>query len=244
MKKPKMIMFDFGGTLMTPIHEFRGIEGIREVLKHAKDTHGVTAEEIQELADQLQKDLGRAFDYNAPMLTTEVHQYPFDRYLYEYFNLELELTPYELEKIFWDTADPGVAIPYINELLSYLDEAGIRTGVISNISFSSRLLCDRIRSAIPNHGFEFIVTSSDYVFCKPHPRIFELGLRKAQLSADQVWYCGDNVRCDVVGAHNSGIYPVWYTGAVFGIQEAPDVEHLHIKDWRELIAFLRNETDS
>lgn len=240
MKKPQMILFDFGGTLMTPVHEFRGVEGIRELLKHAKDTHGVTAEEIQCLADQLQKDIGRTFDYNAALLTTEVHQYQFDRYLYEYFNLEFELTPYEMEKIFWDNADPGVAVPFINELLVSLEEMGIRTGVISNISFSNRLLCDRIRTAIPNHDFEFIITSSDYIFCKPHSRIFELGLRKAKLNAEQVWYCGDNVRCDVMGAHHSGIFPVWYTGAAFGIQEAPEVEHLHIRDWREMIAVLRN----
>lgn len=28
------------------------------------------------------------------------------------------------------------------------------------------------------------------------------------------WYIGDQYDCDIVGARNAGLFPVWYTGAI------------------------------
>ncbi|HEX3044622.1 MAG TPA: HAD family hydrolase, partial [Bacillota bacterium] len=67
---------------------------------------------------------------------------------------------------------------------------------------------------IPSQQFEFIIASSEYVFRKPHKRIFELALQKANLKPCEVWYCGDNAVCDVDGAADCGIFAVWYKGAI------------------------------
>lgn len=79
---------------------------------------------------------------------------------------------------------------------------------------------------------------------KPNPLLFELALRKAHLSAGDVWFCGDSPSADVEGAFAAGIFPVWYEDLTmenpwrekYGFE--PKAEHLHIHDWRELIEEL------
>lgn len=79
--------------------------------------------------------------------------------------------------------------------------------------------------------------------------LFETALRKANLSADFVWYCGDNIEADVKGAHGAGIYPVLYKGNTpderqsFPNQnecETLDFDYLHIHDWSEMKAILES----
>ena len=73
---------------------------------------------------------------------------------------------------------------------------------------------------------------------KPNRRIFELALRKLDLPAGDVWYCGDNVFCDIEGAARMGIYPVWYTGASESGQLQPDCIHQPVVDWLDLISLI------
>ena len=75
------------------------------------------------------------------------------------------------------------------------------------------------------------------MYRKPNRRIFELALEKAGLPASEVWYIGDQYACDVVGARNAGIFPVWYLGAVDIRQEDRD-DVCKITDWQELRALL------
>lgn len=236
---PKMILFDFGNTLMQSVHPFDGVKGERALFRHIKDTHGHTPEEVQAMAQQLNGDIGRLYGYGQENLTIEAHQYPFQRYLFEYFGLETDLSPFETEMLFWEEADPSEPVPYIQELLDFLEEKGIRTGVVSNISFSGTALKKRIDTVLPGHRFEFLIASSDYLFRKPHPRIFEIALRKAGLSPSEAWYCGDNVAYDVEGSSAAGMFPVWYTGVCGEGQKAPSCGHLKLSDWRELIDLLK-----
>ena len=111
---------------------------------------------------------------------------------------------------------------------------GIRTGVISNIGMSGVALSNRIKRLLPYNKFEFIIASSEYVFRKPHKRIFEIALKKAQLQSDDVWYCGDNILCDVEGAKAYGITPIWYTGAITRDTVSVPDSCLEISDWYEL----------
>jgi putative hydrolase of the HAD superfamily len=120
-----------------------------------------------------------------------------------------------------------------------LEKEHIRTGVISNISFSGKLLKRRINNYIPSNKFEFIIASSEYIFRKPHKRIFELALRKAKLEPYETWYCGDNAVFDVDGSSVSGIFPVWYKGALEERNKYIPKSHcLEVSNWNELIDIL------
>lgn len=83
------------------------------------------------------------------------------------------------------------------------------------------------------------------MFRKPNPMLFELALKKAGLEAGDVWFCGDNIKADVEGSAQIGIFPVWYEdetmeypwrGKDNGI--AQNCKYLHIHNWLELIEVL------
>ncbi|HWT76727.1 MAG TPA: HAD family hydrolase [Mobilitalea sp.] len=239
MKQPKMIMFDYGQTLVNEAR-FDGVAGNLAVLKLAKkNPYQISAKELQEFAITLNKEIGRFHPDVRKSTHIEVHNHIFQNYLYEYYGLEFDLKPEELEKIFWDNAAVRKPTENIEFLLKYLKENGIRTAVISNISFSGKALMGRINSMLPENEFEFVLATSEYVFRKPHSRIFELALRKANLDARDVWYCGDNAYFDVEGASGTGIFPVWYRGALDPENRlTPSVDCITIQDWKELIGIL------
>lgn len=240
MNKPKMIMFDYGQTLIEE-GEFNGEAGIKAVLKHAKQNpNQISARELQDFAQTLNREIGR-FDPDvrkSPFI--EVHNHLFQNFLYEYFDIEVELTPEEMEKIFWENATERTPTKNIELLLRFLKEKEIRTAVISNISFSGKTLRDCIHNLLPENEFEFILATSEYVFRKPHKRIFELALRKAKLRPGEVWYCGDNAFFDVEGAAGVGMQPVWYRGAIKHYNKiTPTVHCISIQDWTELIDLIK-----
>ena len=237
MKKPKMVLFDYGQTLANE-RQFDGVKGTRAVMEYAvSNPHGRTAEEIQAVADQLNRELGR-FDRTARHKEQiEVPNQMFTAYLYESMGIELSLTHDRLDRVFWDAAAPAVPTRGIETFLDWLAEQGIRTGVISNISYCPQAVRERIEELLPHNRFEFIMATSAYMFRKPNRRIFELALEKAGLEPGEVWYVGDSYECDVQGARNAGLFPVWYTGA----SEAPEPSDdgvLRINEWSELEEYI------
>lgn len=241
MNLPKMIIFDYGHTLLYEAG-FDGVKGTEAVLHYAiKNKSNLTAEQVNSISGELFKRIGKHARSNG----LEIHNHMFQKTLYEYVDIELSISPSECEEIFWTNAAPGETMPNVIEMLDYLETRGIRSGVISNICFSGESLRRRINSLLPNNKFEFILASSEYVFRKPAPIMFEIALKKASLLPNEVWYCGDNTQVDILGASSLGIMPVWYQNSLecsYREKEAelePECEHIHIKDWLELINMLR-----
>ena len=230
---PKMILFDYGQTLVNE-RKFDGIKGTAEVMKYAvKNKHNYTAEDVQDAANAINDELGRYDPARSYLFQVEVPNCMFSPYLYESMGIELALSNKERDQIFWDAASHGVPTEGMLEFLDFLKKHGIRTGVISNITYCGEAVKDRIDSVVTDHSFEFIIATSEYMFRKPNKRIFELALEKADLNPEDVWYIGDNYECDVVGARNAGIFPVWYVGAKdLPYTEKEDV--LTIKKWADL----------
>ncbi len=240
MHKPKMIIFDYGQTLVNE-KIFDGLKGTEAVLCEAtKNPNNISAEEIQRLADELNKEIGR-YEANFEKQTAlEIHNHIFQNYLYEYFGIEFIKSPSEVESIFGNAALEAEPTKNIKVFLEFLENLKIRTSVISNISFSGDMLKSFINRHIPTNKFEFIIASSEYIFRKPNKRIFELALRKAELNPCDVWYIGDNAVFDVDGAVDSNIFAVWYKGAIDKSNiYTPKRNCLEISDWCELIDLFK-----
>lgn len=233
MKLPEMILFDYGQTLVNE-QKFDGVKGTEAVLKYAiRNKYNLTAEQVQKEAEAVNKELGRFAPAKKHILQAEVPNVMFVPYIYESQGIEIPLSTEEIDKIFWDAAAPGVPSGGIEDFLLFLKEKKIRTGVISNISYASEVVADRINTLLPDNSFEFIITSSNYVFRKPNKRIFNLALEKAGLMAEDVWYIGDQYECDIIGAVNAGIKPVWYIGNIdMPYEKKEDV--FTIKEWHIL----------
>lgn len=233
MNKPKMILFDYGQTLIDE-GVFDGVKGTAAVLKYAvKNKYNKTAEEVQNYANKLNKEIGRFDPDKRHLFQYEIPNHMFTRYLYESQGIEIDLSPEEIDNVFWDAAAPGRPTNGIEQFLAFLKHQDIRTAVISNISFSGNAVIKRINDCIPDNDFEFIIATSEYLYRKPNRHIFELALEKAELTSDEVWYVGDQYECDIVGAKNSGIFPVWYIGAM-NMKYEPKNDILTISEWAEL----------
>lgn len=233
MKIPKMILFDYGQTLIAE-QKFDGIKGTEAVLKYAaRNKYHLSAEQVQVKANEIMRELGRFDQEKKHLFQIEVPNTMFTPYLYESQGIEIALSNAEIDTVFWNAAAPGVPTEGIKDFLGYLENKGIRTGVISNISYAPSVVAERINRLLPENAFEFIITSSNFIFRKPNKRIFDLALEKAGLQPDEVWYIGDHYECDVKGSLNAGLFPVWYTGAI-DLPYTEDKNILTIKTWNEL----------
>lgn len=233
MKTPKMILFDYGQTLIAE-QKFDGVKGTKAVLQYAtKNKYNLSAEQAQAKADEINRELGRFDPKKRHLFQIEIPNAMFAPYLYESLGIEIALTAAQIDTIFWNAAAPGTPTKGVKEFLQYLKSKKIRTGVISNISYDSSVVAERIERLLPENDFEFIVASSNYIFRKPNKRIFDLALEKSGLRPDEVWYIGDQYECDVKGALNAGLFPVWYIGAI-DLPYKKDKNVLTIESWDEL----------
>jgi len=239
-----MIIFDYGHTLLYE-HSIDFLRGHEALFEHIKiNINNLTPTQVNDFSNDLYY---RILD-SIRDTGFELHQWQTQRFLYEYLGIEFNLSHQEIEDVLWNNAAPGAVLPNAEIMLNHINAKGIRSGVISNISWSGTALTERINRLLPHNQFEFIITSSEYLFRKPSPYLFELALRKAGLEASEVWFCGDNVKADIEGAAAAGIFPVWYEdttvvdpwdGRVEGAK--PSCQHLHIHDWLELIKILEEK---
>ena len=233
MKIPKMILFDYGQTLVTE-QKFNGIKGTEAVLKYAtKNKYHLSAEQVQAKANEINQELGRFDPEKRHLFQIEIPNTMFTSYLYESQGIDIALSNSEIDRVFWNAAAPGAPTEGIKEFLEYLKNKNIRTGVISNITYAPSVVAERINRLFPENTFEFILASSNYVFRKPNKRLFELALEKADLKPEEVWYIGDQYECDVKGALTAGMFPVWYIGAM-DLPYTEDKSILTITAWDEL----------
>ena len=240
MRRPKMILFDYAHTLAwEPDADF--LRGEKAVFAHVKDNpRGVTPEEAARLGTEL---FLAARDCRHT--GWELHEHQQLRLKYDLLGLTLALPMNEIEKLLWTAACPGEPMPGVQDMLAGLRERGIRTGVISNLGWTGEALADRLHRLLPEHAFEFVISSSDYGVRKPNPLIFRTALSKAGLSPEEVWFCGDQIDADVFGAQSTGLFPVWYEELTIpnGFSHkntglAITDEHLHIHHWHELLNAL------
>lgn len=236
MKLPKMILFDYGQTLGN--EKFNGLRGTEAVLDYAiENKYNRTAADVQAAADAINRELGRFDPIKRHSLQVEMPNYMFTNYLYESQGFKLSISGAEIDKVFWDASSPAVPTDGIEAFLEFLYRKGIRTGVISNITYDGRVVEERINTLLPENHFEFIIATSDYFFRKPNRRIFELALQRTGLEAGDVWYIGDQYGADVEGARNAKITPVWYIGAIdLPYEEKEDV--LTVSSWAELKGYM------
>lgn len=241
MKRPEMVIFDYGHTLVYE-RNCGPLAGDMALQRHIKtNKNSLTAQQIYQRAAELSKPLAAAKKNGLEILQTQ-----YMRLLYETLEIELDVSYEEAEEIFWDAAWPGEPMPGAEDMLQKLREMGIRTAVISNISFSGKNLKRRLNRLLPDNRFEFVMASSDYGYRKPSHHLFSLALTKAGLAGESVWYCGDRADMDVDGSAAVGMFPVWFEYDVssnpFGEKKGyvPSAEHLHVYSWEEFLSVVES----
>ena len=86
--------------------------------------------------------------------------------------------------------------------LTALQERGLVVGAVSNWVWN---LPELLHALDLVRHFDFIAASARIGFEKPHPRIFEWALARAQVEPSSVIHVGDHIGADVEGARGVGI---------------------------------------
>lgn len=204
-KKPKMILFDVGGTLFADgkCNPAAGFEKLRHYAINPDVTNGeVLTEYWNEFLSEVSGIQSKSgINLDVPLSSVI-------KYATMNTGLVFNIPTAEQEEIFDRYNSSRTVIDGIPELLEKLDALGIRTAVISNNMMSGESLSLAINRWIPSANFEFCLTSADILFAKPSSNIFITAIKYAGLESEDCWYCGDGIKPDVYGASVCGLTPV------------------------------------
>ncbi|HYT68018.1 MAG TPA: HAD family hydrolase [Vicinamibacterales bacterium] len=117
----------------------------------------------------------------------------------------------------------------VPEVLRSLHAEGFTIGLISN---TQRSLATFERHFELDGLFTVAISSSDHGYMKPHPSIFEEGLRRAGVSAPEAVMVGDSVPHDIAGALRLGMRGILV--ARFGLSAGAPPDVPVIQSLREL----------
>lgn len=120
----------------------------------------------------------------------------------------------------------------VRRALAELKQAGYIMAVLSNRDkpFQETLDTHKI-----SEFFDFSVAAGEVDSFKPDPGLFEHALKRADLTAPEAIYVGDNYFADVVGARRAGLTPVLYDP--IGI--FPEADCTIIKSFDELNSVIK-----
>jgi putative hydrolase of the HAD superfamily len=152
------------------------------------------------------------------------------------FGLRPRLSPEESEWVFWRASLQVSLIDGVGDLLRGVESLGMPMGVVSNSSFAASSLERELQAQGIRDYFRFVISSADYGVRKPDPLIFEVALRRLGFDATRVWFAGDNVGYDIIGAHQAGIFPVAFNPR----KQIPESvgEHAVITSWSQLFPLM------
>ena len=228
MKCPQAILFDYGDTILK-IVDWDPQAGARAVYALANNPRAVPLERIAAAAQRI-VDTERQIKATSH---AEFHKHGFDRLLYDRFGIIFDCSPHELERVFWDAAVSHELTEGVAQMLDALAERGITAAIVSNASFSERILTHELVKYGIADRFAFTMSSADYNLTKPNALIYETAMGRLDLPAEAIWFVGDRCETDVIGANAVGMTSVWYTGAIQRERTAEPA--LVVEHWSQMI---------
>lgn len=148
IQKPKMILFDYGHTLLYEIghNAEKGNKAIYQYIK--SNPKNISFQEFNKIVNSTFKKINECGN------GIDICEKNFLRLVYGYMNIELSVSLEEAESIIWNGVSECDIMPNANKILDYLNKNDIRSGVISNMCWSGKSLKDRLNRLLPNNKLE------------------------------------------------------------------------------------------
>jgi putative hydrolase of the HAD superfamily len=203
---PRGILFDYGGTL------------VEEVAADLRSGHQWLFDQASYRPPDVtwQRVLERAARITHEVMGLREHVHletpwpTITRLIYEYLGVRFDTPMADLEMGFWKASVETRPMPGAREALTRLHDEGLPMGVVSNSSFGAPV----IRYELDQHGLAghlaFVMVSADYSVRKPNALLFETAAARLGAAPGDVWFVGDRVDRDVVGARAAGMTAVWF----------------------------------
>ncbi len=228
----KHIFFDLDHTLWD--HETNVYHTLRELFDHyqldaktgaSKDDFHACYRRVNNLKWQL---------YGAGKITKE--ELRNSRFYDTFRELGLDDHPFsvEFERVFIETCPHQTALlPGAVEVLDYLLEKNYILHIITN-GFAEIQDIKLSKSGLKPY-FEQVVTSDKIGVNKPHARVFEESMRRAQTNSRESLMVGDNLEADVLGAQRIGMDQVFYNPGGIVHREKPTYEISHLEELKAIL---------
>ncbi|MES2356521.1 MAG: HAD family hydrolase [Pseudomonadota bacterium] len=147
----------------------------------------------------------------------------------------------DFEQTYWRTfLSNAVLFDGVKELLDDIRLLGIPTAIVTDLT--AQIQFRKVVYFGLDHYFDYIVTSEEAGFDKPHEAPFQIAMEKMRPKGNCIWMIGDNAVNDIRGARekiNAVTFQKTHVGVTLGTDEnAPDVSFNEFSDLRKLIAKL------
>ena len=148
----------------------------------------------------------------------------------------------DFEQTYWRTfLSNAILFDGVKELLDDIRLLGIPTAIVTDLT--SQIQFRKIVYFGLDQYFDWIITSEEAGFDKPHQAPFELAMQKLRPSGDCIWMIGDNPVNDISGAKetiNAITMQKIHAGVEKGIGNSqPDAYFNSYAELRELIKKLQ-----
>lgn len=155
-------------------------------------------------------EITSAFEQSAGKHDLEVPAEKIFHVLREHFRIPSVIsTSMLLSTFFIPLMNARLLMDHAADALQELHDRKIRCGVISNSVVPGYLGREVLERLGILKYFEFTLFSSDCVFAKPHPQMFQTAAAAMDLRPSQIFHVGDQLDKDVVGAKKAGMRTVW-----------------------------------
>jgi len=151
----------------------------------------------------------------------------------------------DFEQTYWRTfLSNAILFDGVKELLDDLRLLGIPTVIVTDLT--AQIQFRKVVYFGLDHYFDYIVTSEEAGFDKPHEAPFQIALEKIRPTGDTIWMVGDNPVNDIRGGRekiNAITLQKIHAGTPVGLGEnAPHAAFNEFGELRKLIASLGDKT--
>lgn len=148
----------------------------------------------------------------------------------------------DFEQTYWRTfLSNAILFDEVKELLDDIRLLGIPIAIVTDLT--AQIQFRKVVYFGLDHYFDYIVTSEEAGFDKPHEAPFRIALEKMRPKGDCIWMIGDNPVNDIRGARekiNAVTLQKIHEGTPVGTHEnAPDAAFQHFGALRKLLAQLK-----
>jgi len=235
-RKPDAVLFDTDNTLYPyePPHQ----AAMQAVRAKATRLFGIEPEKFDQSFNAARKAIKARLSHTASSHSRLLY---FQQML-EIIGLRSQvLLALDLEQTYWRTFLSNAQLfAGVKEFLDDLRIAGIPTAVVTDLT--AQIQFRKIVYFGLDHYFDYIVTSEEAGFDKPHQAPFEIAAQKMQSKGGCIWMIGDNPVTDNGGARaaiGAVIIQKVHKGVVIGEGEyRPDCVINNFDDLRLLLSRL------
>ncbi len=200
----KAVFFDIDNTLYN--FDKAHNAAMEELLKYGKKEFSLGPDSMKMLLSKAQCLITERLGTDSPAIHNRLIRFQCFMELLKY---PVFTKAMEMNQIYWDTL-LSVITPEegLVSLLEALHSLHVPMGIGSDQN--SYIQYHKLQKLGILEYFSFIVISEEAGMEKPAPGFFKLCIEKAHCSPEECIFIGDNIRKDVTGALQNGLYGIWY----------------------------------